>query len=308
MNVQWNLPDRASWDALHRSAAGALQQDWAYGDAMLALGTRILRAQIREGDQLIGVAQCLVRRVAGFVQLALCSHGPVWSQEATVVQRHAACRLLKRTLPLPWIRLLFVTPDMADSAAAGTQGMIRVVTGQSTVRIGLEPELTALRASLQGKWRNRLAGAERSALKVHRVGHKPAQYRWLLDRELAQRAARRYIALPDGFVEAWQTAHAGRSGDDPILTLRADLGRDAVAGMLFLVHGEAATYQIGWVGEAGRELGAHNLLLWHAMVALREKGVRRLDLGGVDTARGAGLARFKIATGGEVITLAGTYL
>jgi hypothetical protein len=36
--------------------------------------------------------------------------------------------------------------------------------------------------------------------------------------------------------------------------------------------------------------------------------VRRLDLGGVDTARGAGLARFKIATGGEVITLAGTYL
>jgi hypothetical protein len=36
--------------------------------------------------------------------------------------------------------------------------------------------------------------------------------------------------------------------------------------------------------------------------------VRSLDLGGVDTARGAGLARFKIGSGGAVVTLAGTYL
>jgi lipid II:glycine glycyltransferase (peptidoglycan interpeptide bridge formation enzyme) len=77
--------------------------------------------------------------------------------------------------------------------------------------------------------------------------------------------------------------------------------------MLFLVHGEAATYQIGWVGDAGRDLGAHNLLLWQAILKLRERGVRVLDLGGVDTARGAGLARFKIGTGGEVVTLAGVF-
>jgi len=275
---------------------------------MQALGTRILRASIHDEDQLIGVAQCLVRRVAGFVHLALCSHGPVWAEHASPAQRRAACRLLGRSLPLPRLRLLFITPDLADAQAAGTQGMIRVVTGQSTVRIALQPDAQALRAALQGKWRNRLAGAERSALTVHRVGMKPAQYRWLLERELAQRAARRYIALPDGFIEAWQAAHATQRDAQPILTLRADLGRDAVAGMLFLVHGEAATYQIGWVGEGGRELGAHNLLLWQAMLALKDRGVRRLDLGGVDTARGAGLARFKIATGGEVLTLAGTYL
>lgn len=308
MDIVWDDADRHRWDALHRSAAGALQQDWAYGEAMQTLGTRILRACFHDDGQLIGIAQCLVRPLAGFVHLALCSHGPVWAEHASHAQRRAACRLLGRRLPLPRLRLLFITPDLADPQAAGTQGMIRVVTGQSTVRIALQPDAQALRVAMQGKWRNRLAGAERSALTVHRVGAKPSQYRWLLERELAQRAARRYIALPDGFIEAWQGAHAGRHGAEPILTLRADLGRDAVAGMLFLIHGEAATYQIGWVGEGGRELGAHNLLLWHAMLALKERGVRRLDLGGVDTARGAGLARFKIATGGEVLTLAGTYL
>jgi lipid II:glycine glycyltransferase (peptidoglycan interpeptide bridge formation enzyme) len=43
------------------------------------------------------------------------------------------------------------------------------------------------------------------------------------------------------------------------------------------------------------------------MLALREQGVRRLDLGGVDTVRSGGIARFKIGTGGQVLTLAGTF-
>ena len=78
--------------------------------------------------------------------------------------------------------------------------------------------------------------------------------------------------------------------------------------MLFLLHGVAATYEIGWSGERGREMHAHNLLLWQAIGELQARGVRRLDLGGVNTGRSAGLARFKLGTGGEVLTLAGSYL
>ena len=97
-------------------------------------------------------------------------------------------------------------------------------------------------------------------------------------------------------------------GVESVLTLRADLGRDAAAAMMFLVHGASATYHIGWSGDEGRRLGAHNLVLWNALAALRERGVRRLDLGGVNTQRSAGIARFKIGTGGSVVTLAGSFL
>jgi lipid II:glycine glycyltransferase (peptidoglycan interpeptide bridge formation enzyme) len=86
------------------------------------------------------------------------------------------------------------------------------------------------------------------------------------------------------------------------------MGRDRLAGMMFLIHGEAATYQVGWTSDTGREWHAHNLMLWRAIEALREKGVRVLDLGGVNTQRSAGIARFKMATGGQVRRLAGTYL
>jgi hypothetical protein len=311
---------------LHRTAAAALQQDWAYGDAMGALGTECLRAWVHEGGEPVAAAQFLVRRIGGLLPVALCSHGPVWAPGTTPERQAAALRTIRASAPLRWPRALLYTPDAPLAACTGFAKLRRVMTGHSTVRIDLALEPDALRAAMHGKWRNRLAAAERSALKVARVGAKPAQYRWLLDHELAQRRRRGYIALPDGFVEAWQAAVGGSGagaggssrsnssdrsatgGDESVLTLRADLGRDAAAGMMFLVHGEAATYQIGWVGDAGRELGAHNLLLWHAMLELRERGVRTLDLGGVDTARGAGLARFKLGTGGEVVTLAGSYL
>lgn len=302
MHIDWNPSDPAPWNDLHGSAVAALQQDWIYGEAMRAMGTPVLRAVLSDGGALVGVAQCLVRRVGGVFSLALCTHGPVWSAASTPEHRQAGCRLLRRSLPMRWPRLLMLTPDATDPAQVGLAGRARVMTGHATVRLDLSLGAQALRAAMNGKWRNRLAAAERSALTVHRVGSKPAQYRWLLDRELTQRQSRRYIALPDGFVEAWQ-ARGGR-----MLTVRADLGRDAVAGMMFLIHGQAASYHIGWVGDGGRELGAHNRLLWQGMQELAQQGVRQLDLGGVDTGRGAGLARFKIGTGGAVVTLAGTYI
>ena len=91
------------------------------------------------------------------------------------------------------------------------------------------------------------------------------------------------------------------------MSIRADLGRDRVAAMMFLLHGQAATYQVGWTSDAGRDLHAHNLILWKGIEELKERGIRQLDLGGVNTARSAGIARFKMATGGQVRVLAGSY-
>lgn len=310
MRATWTGTEHEAWDRLHRTAAGALQQDRAYGEALRRLGTDCLHAFVEDAGEPLAAALFLVRRVAGLVPLALCSHGPVFAPGTPPERQAAALAAIRASAPLRRPRALLFTPDQPLESAGGFARLRRVMTGHSTVRIDLVREPDAIRAAMHGKWRNRLVAAERAGLKVQRVGGKPAQYRWLLDRELAQRQRRGYIALPDGFVEAFQQAVRGDAGRgaDPVLTLRVDVGREPAAGMMFVVHGEAATYQVGWASEAGREADAHNLLLWHGILALRERGVRTLDLGGVDTARGAGLARFKIGSGGEVVTLAGTYL
>jgi lipid II:glycine glycyltransferase (peptidoglycan interpeptide bridge formation enzyme) len=50
------------------------------------------------------------------------------------------------------------------------------------------------------------------------------------------------------------------------------------------------------------------LILWKAIEELKAHGIQQLDLGGVNTIRSAGVARFKLRTGGKLVTLAGSYL
>jgi lipid II:glycine glycyltransferase (peptidoglycan interpeptide bridge formation enzyme) len=122
--------------------------------------------------------------------------------------------------------------------------------------------------------------------------------------EWEQRRSRGYFSLPRAFVAAWRVVPPAEGAT---LLLSARLAGERAAAVLFLVHGRTATYHLGWTGPAGRQSHAHNLLMWRAFVALQDRGVEVLDLGGVDTVREPGIARFKIGTGGRVCTLVGSY-
>jgi hypothetical protein len=307
MKVSWDTLSYPEWDAHHAAAAAPLQQDWAYGACMKTLGVGVLRAFVAQDGVPVALAQFIVRRFAGgLANMALCSLGPVWLQPLSGIEKARVYKALKHTMPLKNLRVVAVTPHEAQSPALGLSRWRRVMTGHSTVVLDLSPELEVLRAQLDGRWRYSLARAEASDLTVHRVGTNAGQYRWLLDAEMQQREQRGLHGLPLHFFDLYVPSR--QHPTKTMLTVRADLGRDRVAGMMFLIHGEAATYQVGWSGDVGREQNAHNLILWRAMQELRERGVRTLDLGGVNTTRSAGIARFKIGTGGQVLTCAGTFI
>ncbi len=306
MKVQWSGLGAANWDAAHSSACAPLQQDWAYGSSMQVLGVPVLRAWVEAGGGPVAMAQFLVRRWGGLAAVALCSRGPVWLQDLPLKEKQAVYAALRRSVPLKGLHLNLFTPEEPQGAELGLPGWRRVMTGYATVMLDLEQTSETLRAGLEAKWRNRLVAAEASTLKIERIGSNPGQYRWLLDQEENQREQRGFAGLPLAFFEPY--VQSRQQPAKTMLALRADLGRDRVAAMLFLLHGQAATYQVGWSNDTGRDLNAHNLLLWRAMVELQQRGIRRLDLGGINTGRSAGIARFKLGTGGSVHRLAGTYL
>ena len=291
---------RSRWDKVLAATPASLQQDWSYGDALAAVGANVVRVVIEDVAGPLALAQFTTRKIGMLVNVGLCSRGPVWLREASGKQRRKVHRALKSALGLGWPRVTLQTPD--DEAPL--PGARRVVSGYSTVMLDLTRPLEDLRAGFDGKWRNRLVAAEKSDLKVQQNGTKPAQYIWLLETEEGQRKARGYTATPASLVPEFVQAKGDR---DSLLILRADLGKQKAAAMLFLIHGCAATYHIGWNSEDGRKLGAHNLLLWSALDTLQQRGVTRLDLGGVETVKSAGLARFKLGTGGDLVTYAGTY-
>ena len=312
MSMNWTVAfdetERPVWDKALQDNAGSYQQDWAYGDVMARAGAKVMRAAIHDptGEK-CALAQVIIRPFALIATFALCSYGPVWLKPMGEAERDAALRSLRQNLKLRWPRLLVITSD-DDRAPAGFK---RVMTGDATVRIDLTQDEIALRKAMDGKWRNRLVAAEKSDLKFTSSAAKPGQYQWLLKKELAQRASRGYRGLPPAMTIAWQEEKAAAKGADKragVQIFRADLGKEPAGAMLFLQHGAMATYHIGWASDDGRKLGAHNLILWNAMLALKAKGVRMLDLGGVNTQSGAGIARFKLGTGGGVLQRAGAFV
>ena len=307
MDLIWEQLPQADWEEFHSTQRGALQQAWNYGEALTALGVNMSRAMVWQEGQLVAIAQFMCKRVLGYISLASCTRGPIFHPDLSPAQRADIYKRLRQTIPLPRLKVPLFSPDRTGEQLdpLETRGLSRVMTGYSTVLLDLTQPLTTLKAQLEGKWRNRLNKVQAN-LKL-RIHVQPSRKRcdWLLGQELAQREAKKFHGLPTYFVQAYIVAAA-----DPrqaFVVAYAELGKNTVGGMLFLIHGRVASYHMGWADEEGRQINAHNALLWQAMAYLQEQGVELLDLGGVNTHDLPGISRFKLGTGGQAITLAGTY-
>ncbi|WP_170865597.1 GNAT family N-acetyltransferase [Wenxinia saemankumensis] len=194
---------------------------------------------------------------------------------------------------------LLVEPE-GDGAPLRAAGYGQVMTGATLALLALGPPGDALpRAS--GKWRNRAVAGARAAPAPQVAPLPPDPGHWLLRQEAAQRRARRYRGLPHALILALA------AGPAPPLLFRLG-GRAPLAGMLFLRHGDAATYLLGWCGAAGRAVSGHHVLLAAAARHFAAEGATHLDLGTIDTGRAPGLARFKLGAGAAPRRLGGSWL
>jgi hypothetical protein len=188
------------------------------------------------------------------------------------------------------------------------------MTGYSTVLVDLTQTNTQLHAAFEGRWRNRLAAGERDKKIIVQVSDTDTELQWLLEEESTQRKEKNFHGLPTHFIAHYHAARADPS--TTLLMLHAKLDshpqqhteNNRIAAMLFLLHGSTATYHIGWTNAEGRAKHAHNLLMWRAFQELRTLGIHTLDLGGINTRTLAGISRFKIGTGGKIVTYAGAYV
>ena len=303
----WNPPLSETWASFHRQNRGSLQQAWAYGEALRSLGIEVIRVCALEHGQWQACAQFICRRFLGYISLASCARGPVFDPRLSLAQKRDFYLRIRKELPVKPLRVPLFSPnaDHVDWSSEEVKGLRRVLTGYSTSCIDLALTAQQLRADMDSKWRNRLVKVENNdELKVFFQPSR-AQLDFLLARETEQRKTRHFFGLPTDFVAAYVRAH-----EKPAQAFRmiwAEKQRETVAAMLFLLHGSVATYHMGWSNEAGRDLNAHNMLLWRAMLELPQCGVGLIDMGGVNTEDLAGISRFKLGAGGRVLTLPGTY-
>lgn len=294
LRCEWDRASRREWHKLlARAPRCALQQGWAYGEALRAHGVGVHRlVAFDAAGAVVACAQVARRRLLGLLPALFLLRGPVWIRPQPEDALLAAIRARFGRAPLLW----------APETSGALPGRRAVVTGYSTSWLALDRPGLELRRGLRGKWRHRLGQAERQGLEV---AASPAELGWLLAANEARRREVGYRGPSPAFLA--HLATAAMTGGDLLLVTACKAGKP-LAGALFVRHGGAATYEVGHVTARGRELGANHLLLWRSLGMLAERSVRWVDLGGIDTERAPGLARFKLGLGGEIATLAGTFL
>lgn len=260
-----------------------LTQSEAFEKTCRALGMDVTRHSTAAGT-------CLVqsRRLPLIGRINLISRGPVACDETGVAELLTEARKSIRG------------PLVVNAASAGKPvGGIKFVEGAELATVPVS-SAQDMRRRLHQKWRNQLRKAERSDLKVVCQPLDAVEHKWFLDAEMAQQLARRYRSYPSQFLLAYAAVNKGNAQVYSALQDGAP-----VAAMLMLRHGTMATYQAGVTTPVGRTYCAHNLLLWRMMCGLHEQGGTILDLGRIDLS--PGLRRFKLGTGAEIETMAGTY-
>jgi hypothetical protein len=158
-----------------------------------------------------------------------------------------------------------------------------------------------LRAGLRKTWRHALERSDGVKLALTHMPSTPDH--WMLMAEQAQARARRYRALPLWITRAWATLHPKDT-----LLVEARLRGVLIAGMVFLRHGDVATYHISHTSPDGRAVEAHRAMLFRAATHFVQRGVVRMDLGLIDPEAAPGLARFKRGTGAVARDLGGTWV
>jgi hypothetical protein len=308
--IDWTAPRRRDWSAwMAACGRSSLEQSWAYGEALVAIGRQqVQRGVIRRAGEPVAIVQGFTRRLPGGPVLARIVRGPLWLRDTpTGEDMAAALRCIRASFLRRRGQFLFWLPELADTkenhTAMRTAGLRPTVTGYCSGWWDLSADEDSLRASLRGNWRNQLGRAERGDLRVEKLNRGRLALAALVRYETFRRD-RRFVGPSATLIGA--IMEEGRFGEDDTLVFCAFQRNEPVAAVFMVRHGNAATYYAGWADERGREEYAHNLLLWRAALALKEAGVRWINMGGL-SASAPGVAGFKLGTGATPFVLAGTY-
>lgn len=303
--MAWNILSLEEWETRFNNIRRSnMLQSYPYAQAACFINRHKARwGLIRIDGAEAGLIQIFETGVLGLHAVIL-DRGPLWLPGFGAPEHLVAFfAAFDREFPRRFGRRRRIIPevDQSQTMLVPYESVARVKPYQ-TIWIDLGETGEQLRADLNRNWRNHLNKAERENIRVewHKDG---TGLMWLMQHHDAHRTMRNFQAASPKFIRQLAKYFIPR-GD--MLLGQAFIGDEPVAGVLFFRHGLGATYQVGWSGDQGRKVNAHQLLLWQGMMRLKDDGVQDLDLGGINEVA-EGVKTFKEGMGGETVTLSGIY-
>ena len=307
LTLEWDSVTIADWKRLlAKSAKSNLLLSWLV--AITTFETHRKRPHFGvfyQGQTPAALVVVSVKKML-FLERVYIHRGPLWLADPTPEEQTAALRALVAAWPAKPFRRVRILPEMPNTPQSHTILQNAGFTslgkqGYRSVFLDITPCLSELEAGLKKSWKNGLRSSRKNELTFTRDNTKPG-FKLFLRGYRRDKTLKKYPGPSILFLLNLRK----RARKDDIVLLEAWHEGELVAGELFVTHGQAATYLVGWTTPKGREVSAHNGLLWDAVARLKKEGIRTLDLGGL-TPEAPGLNRFKEGLGGQTYELAGEW-
>ena len=170
------------------------------------------------------------------------------------------------------------------------------VTGFLDLRKSVEDLLSCMTV----KWRNQLKKATKSEIVIKQISNFE-EFKRLLALHSLDKKNRHYTDSGDEITE-----YLFNEGSLSVYAAYID---ETVVSYIFVAeYMNTSTYYIGWSSSEGHNLNANRLLLWHAILKCKEKGLKWFDLGGIDRINTKGIADYKLGLGCDVHKYAGEFV
>jgi len=308
--ITWNKHSRTQWDGMFAACKRpSLTQSSTYALAMHDLqGLKADLGIIRFDNKPIGLVVAHGKPVFGTPGSQTIYRGPLWVHEEIPGEMQTlALALLRKRYRLRNARPVTFHPELADTPAHHAQlvgaGFRRITEGYQTIWLDLSQTLEDLRAGQHQNWRNSLVQGERAGLTII-DDQQCTRLNWLIAQHAEHMELGGYRGASGGLLQA---LHQHANANAGLHLLIAERHGEPLSGLLLARHGSAATYLVGWTGDAGRAARATHVLLWEAVQRLKADGAAWFDLGGISV-DAPGVARFKRGLGGAETTLVGGYI
>jgi lipid II:glycine glycyltransferase (peptidoglycan interpeptide bridge formation enzyme) len=310
IQIEVDRATAADWsEALDTFADANIYQTWAYG-AVRWGEQNLSHLILRDGGKPIAMAQLVIAGPSRIgIGIGYLRWGPVCQRngeelDETILARVATelhdeyvvrRRLFLRVLPNA---CLGTERGGAFEKAFASYSSEPFREGETfrTLELDLTPPSDVIRKKLDQKWRNQLNRAERNGLVV-RAGTRGEDFATYIAMHREMLARKRFAVSSDIAEFARMQQHLSPNQRMIVLTCERD-GIPA-AGLVGSSMGASAIYLFGATTDQGMKSKGAYLLQWHMIQWLKQQGVARYDLGGINPDTNPGVYHFKAGLAGK---------
>lgn len=316
-----NTPAEAhAWDQFLIDLPGVhWEQTTAWGTVKQLYGWQPTWIWVARGDQILGGALILTRKVGRFTTIGYVARGPVWDESDSDSMRlatEALCQFAtslrltylaivppyKGEILIPLLRSLHFRPKPDFLPPTGV--------GKATLVIDLQQDLDAIFAGMSMTKRQNVRRATRKGVKVRIGDAQEAQAVWQL---MKQTCARRGISPSPPQDDFFTNTYRILAPIGVATFFVAEIGSEVVSGACAMVFGGTMQlWRVGWSGKYDK-YDPNDILHWEMIKWAKENGCREFDFMHIrpDHARAllrgeklndsySGVTDFKMGFGGQI--------